>query len=173
MKSFKITIIFLALISLFLFAIMYFVYSNIKNINQKISLSQNELDLSNERRDYLLSEQKTISDLGPDIVRVNGSIIPNGEDVKFIEDLQALATQDGLSMDINSLSFEDDPKISSSSITYFKIVAETKGSWSGNYNFLAQIEALPFKVKISKFSLQSESDGWKSDFEIRLLKYKS
>ncbi len=177
MKSLKVTIVILALVSAVLFYAKYYIYQNIKEINQNVSVLENGLSSSDERRAYQIATKKNIANLEPEITKINNSIIANGEDVKFIEDLEALANSNGLSIDISSLSFEDDPKISSSTITTFVIKAKAKGGWAGNYTFLAEMESLPFKVKINRFALSnigldSGAIGWQSDFEMRVLKYK-
>ena len=179
-KSLRITMITLSIIALLSFTTYYFLFRDIKTKNEHISTMEHLLSIQDKKREYLISMQRIIQNLDPDISRINNSIIANGEDVQFIENLESLAHDNGLSIDIDSLVFEDDQKLASSTITTFKIKAKTKGEWLGTYTFLAQIESLPFKIKVNKFTMKSEessdpkliSNNWRTDFEIRLLKYK-
>ena len=181
MKSLKITIIFLSLVVLALFVVHYLLFGSIRIKNEHISTLENQLSMENDKESYLVSAKKTLDDLSSDTDRISNSIIANGEDVKFIESLESLASSEGLTMDIQSLSFESDPKLASTTVTIFKIKGKTEGSWAGNYTFLAQVESLPFKVKVNRFSLENTAEKasgptasgpWQAEFEIRVLKYK-
>jgi hypothetical protein len=134
----------------------------------------------------LISEQKKINDIDLEINLINNSIIPKEGEIEFIENLELIARENGLSMEINSLVFDDNLNLASSSTEILKIKAKTKGSWSGNYEFLARLESLPVKIKINKFGLTNTSSDiisgvsknsllnniWQSTFEIDVLKYK-
>ena len=88
-------------------------------------------------------------------------------------------------MNIDSLDFEELKSLASSTLTYLKVRAKVTGSWSGNYKFLAEMESMPFKIKVQNFRLSSEAKSidsnlksgksanmWQSLFEINILKYK-
>ena len=103
-------------------------------------------------------------------------------DVKFIENLESLARENGLSIDIDSLNFEDNTKLLPNNMTIFRVRAKTSGNFFGTYKFLSLVESLPFKVKIQNFTLSTASEEgvlnvkksniWQSKFEISVLKYK-
>lgn len=168
-----------------LVVLIYFALSDIKARNEHTSELLSEFSSQSSQQQYVLSLQKTVQNADSDIARLNNSIIPSDGDVTFIENLEAAARTDGLAIDINSLGF-DDTLASSTSITVFKIDAKTSGPWLGTYTFLAQMESLPFKIKINNFSFLSTLDTistngkisskalpvWQSSFEILVLKYK-
>lgn len=167
-----------------LFVIYYFVFSDIKAKNEHISALGHELSLQTSKREYMLSIQKIVSDAGSDIALVDNSIIKSDGDVSFIENLESIAKNNGLSITIDSLVFENDPALDKAGITIFKVKAKTSGSWIGTYKFLSQIESLPLKIKISNFGFMSDTSGgtsgtsksssglWQSSFEIHILKYR-
>jgi hypothetical protein len=166
-----------------MFGVYYFVFMNIKSKNEHISNLKNELDSRAKKQQSMISITHQINDAEQNISLVNNSIVASDGDVKFIESLEALAHDDNLSIKINSLSLNDDPKLASSNMTIFDISADTSGSFFGTYKLLSEIESLPYKVKIVSFVLQtSAADGvfntkktgedWNGKFEINVLKYK-
>ena len=162
-----------------------FVFLNIKNKNEHISDLRNDLTFQITKQQNMISMDKIVEKANPEISLIDNSIISKDGDVAFIENLEEKARNNGLTIEIESLSFDDSPQVASSSVTTLKVRANTKGSWSGTYKFLAQVEALPFRVKINNFSFVNSSDetvfsrkkvsnpvGWQSRFEISVLKYK-
>lgn len=177
--------ILLCLVIVFIFISYYFVYSDIKRRNEHVSSLNQDLSFQIKKRQYILSLQRTFQSTDSDIALVNNSIIPTEDGVKFIEDIESMARNNGLTIDIDSLGFEDSTLFSSSTITTLKVRAKTTGSWGGTYHFLSEIESLPIKVKINNLGLLSsiKDDGstsktkkptalWQSTFEINVLKYK-
>ena len=164
----------------------YFVFVDIKNRNERISLLEHELKRETTKSEYITSLEHILVNADSDIARINNSIIPNDGDVEFIENLEKMARENNLLIEINSLVFENNSAFASTSLTLLKINAQTKGDWLGSYTFLNQIESLPIKVKIKRFDftnsiLETNSDitksiksnsVWQSTFEIFLLKYK-
>ena len=171
-------IIILALVIGGLFAVSYFFISQIKSKNNNISNYLNELSFQTERHQNVIFLKKMLNKNNSDIAHINNSIIGSDNDVQFIESLEALAYGNSLKININSLSFEDSSTTLNSQIVVFKIKGQTYGSWSGNYVFLEELESMPIKIKIDKFSMDigidpnSKTTNWQSSFEIRVLKYK-
>jgi hypothetical protein len=127
--------------------------------------------------------QNILDSLSSDINGISGSIVAKGQDVDFVEYLESVSKISGVDLNIENLSYEDHPVLKNTNITTLKIKANTDGTWKSVYSFLAQLESLPYKVKINKFAMvnvpdDSENKGkivkshWKSSFEIIVLKYK-
>jgi D-arabinose 5-phosphate isomerase GutQ len=127
-----------------------------------------------------------VDDMSTEINAIDNSIVSKNGEVGFIESLESLARENGLSIEISSLTFDNNASLASSSINILNVKAKTDGSWFGNYAFLSRLESLPFKVKINMVSLTNSSsnvtsdvnnsnpsnDTWQSVFEISVLKYK-
>lgn len=182
-KSFIKISSFLTIIVLLLFWMHYFLYKEIRKINEDVSTKEQNLSLQERRQDYLVSTQKLMESMSSDIESVNNSIVAIDGDVNFIENLESVAKNNGLNIDIDSLVFKDNPASGSANITEFKVQAKTSGTWEGTYKFLSQLEALQFKVKIIRFAFNTDvpesgneidvsNKIWKSNFEIVVLKYK-
>jgi hypothetical protein len=179
-KSLINTFIFLAILVVALLGCNYYLYRDVKIRNLHISDLEYDLSQEEENKAYLASTQKLLQNISPDIEDLNDSIISKDGDVEFIENFENLAKNNGLKITIDSLVFEEIKGFPSASVTSLKIRAKTEGSWSGTYVFLNQIEALPFKIKINKFSLINRTETldkdktnsiWQSTFEIVVLKY--
>jgi hypothetical protein len=180
----KKTPIILGIVVLLLCVAMYFIFTDIKKKNEHVSILDNELSLDSHNQEYLHSMNKMIQDSNSDIARLNDSVLASDGDIDFIENLEKLAHDNNLSIEIGSLGFTDDTMIKSDSFTFLKVDAHTKGSWVGTYAFIASLEALPLKVRIDKFTFSKMEDkngadtessiknAWQSNFEIRILKYK-
>jgi hypothetical protein len=184
-KSFKGILLVLSLVVVFMFLIQYFLYNQIKNKSEHIDSIVSNLSMQAQRQQYIFSTDQILSSFNGDIGNINNSVIKNDGDVKFIEDLDTLAVDNGLEINIDSLNFEEIPKVASSTVVFFKIRAKTHGSWAATYKFLAELESLPFKIKISKFSMINapatatadstevkSGNEWQSNFEMSALKYK-
>ena len=183
--SFKKILITLSIIILIIFASYHFIFLDIKSKNENISLLSQELASQSNKQDYLISTQKMLESINSDITNINKSIVAKGGDVAFIENLESIAKSNGLVINIDTLVFEDEKKLSSAGLTVFKIRAKTRGTWAGTYGLLSQLESLPFKIKINKFAVLAETSDtfdakklkpanvmWQGSFEIVVLKYK-
>ena len=172
----------LGLSVLCVFVLYYFIFRDIQSKNEHLSAFTHDLSLQMNKEEYLTSTEKKIQNINTDINNINNSIISHSGDVEFIENLESIAHNNNLSINIESLVFEDNPKFAPALVTIFKIKAKTTGGWVGTYRFLNQIESLPFKVKINNYAFisgaeESESSKkidnvWQSMFEISVLKYK-
>lgn len=184
-KLFKKIIIVLSLSVIILFGAIYFVYAEIRSKNQKIFSFEQELQMKNNKYDYLVSMQKLVENIEPDIQKINNSIVSKSGDVGFIENLEAMARSHDLDIKIDSLNLVSDPKAPQSTLNTLKIKAKADGSWSNVYIFLSELESSPFKIKIDKFAIisgeelvldstkaGSPSKKWQTSFEISVLEYK-
>lgn len=184
-KSLKKILVFLSLIMITLFVGHYFLYRDIKLKNEHISILSAELESQSERQGYLIATERVIESIKEDIELIDKSIIASNEDVDFIEDLEAIARRNGLTIKIDSLVIEDAKELDAAGITTLKVRAKTTGPWVGTYTFLSEVESLPFKIKVNKFAILNTGEGasvegatpvlkneWQSTFEILILKYK-
>ena len=164
----------------------YFLYNDIKDKNQNISMLENGLSSQVNKQQLTNSMQSILKNSDADIAKVNSSMVASDGDVAFIENLESIAQNNNLKVGIESLVFQDDPSLGSSTLTFFNVRGKIIGGWTGTYLFLSQLESLPFKIKINRFAFTNSSDtgsvdgkktgttgnSWESVFEISVLKYK-
>ena len=188
MKKILVPKVILGLVTLsvvLLFGAIFVLFQNIKNESENASKLQNSIDLSTKQNQYVTSLQTSLQNSNGDIAKVNGSILRSDEDVTFIEQLENVAKNNGLNVVISSLSVEDIPNVTSSSLTSLKIRTSMQGSWIGMIVFLTRLESLPFVMRVEKFDLTNSSDNpigltmqasstqnWQATIEIRVLQYK-
>jgi len=182
-QSLKKILVSLSFLIVVIFGSYYFIYTDIKSRNENTSTLSQEISLQSSKKDYLKSTQKMIESIQTDIDGINNSIVGKEDDIAFIESLEAIARSNGLTIDIDSLLFEEDPKLSPAGLTNFIVKAKITGSWSGTYLFLSQLESLPIRAKITRYDFvtsvgpetvetKTTSKVWRSAFEITVLKYK-
>ncbi len=120
-----------------------------------------------------------MASLDTDIKKVQNTVVASDGVVNFIEQLEKIARNNGITIKNNSISEDADSKLSTST-TFLKIRSETSGSWVGTYKFIYELESLPYKVSINTFNLSTEgisedsvsgTGNWNAVFEIKLLKY--
>lgn len=178
---YKKIIIILSLSVFAVFVIYFFLYRQLIKKNENIASLLDRIASESSREVYASSVQKQLQAIEPDLNRIKSSIVGQTGVVSFIEELEKVAKNNGLSIENDSIAEETDPKsVASSTITHLKVRSKTKGSWEGTYKFLSEIESLPHKVRINSFNMVSSGEDsgknpkkvWDAVFEIRVLKYK-
>jgi hypothetical protein len=174
------------MLAIAIFVVCYFVYGDIKNKNENYNFILHDLSFQNDKQDYLASKLKTVENISAEINAIDNSIVSKNDEVGFIESLESLARENGLSIEISSLTLDNSASLASSTMNILNVKAKTSGSWLGNYTFLSRLESLPFKVKINMVGLTNSSSGavsdvnnsnpsndtWQSVFDIGVLEYK-
>lgn len=165
----------------------YIGFNNIKLKSQNISEMQYNLSNITRQSQYMNTVAFDVANSGSFIARIDNMIIAKDDDVSFIEKIETTAKNSGLGIKIDSLSVEDIPSQNkdntSSNLTTLKVKITTNGSWQKTYNFLTELESLPFIVHIDKFALNNSSDtaigqlktgpqNWSAVIEMHVLKYK-
>lgn len=98
----------------------------------------------------------------PDIDSVNGYFITKDEEVRFIENIESLARENKLEVEISSINIEKDQNIQKDGLEYLVIKVNTRGSWEGTYKFFGLIEMMPYHIFINKFSISKQDDDVKN-----------
>jgi len=176
-KFFKKILIFSSILIVVLFVFYYFIFSDISRRNKHSSELQNTIEFQNQKDQNVLSTKREIQMAGNNIEKISNSIIAKDGDVSFIELIESIARRNGMEISIDSLSLSDDPQLTGSNLTFLNIRGGIEGGWTGNFNFLRELESLPYNIVIKKYSLTNSDDGiklgkWQSVFEIQVLKYK-
>lgn len=185
-KSLKITLSVMLLLMVVIFVMYYFLFQDIRYKNQNYQSILRDLSFQNDKQNYLASKQKAIDSVSAETSRVEEIIVSKDGDVAFIENLESMARENGLSIEISSLSLDNKLDLASSSISVLNIKAKTAGTWLGNYIFLSRLESMPFKTKINAINLSNISNDeisgldratvaggvWHGVFDIDVLKYK-
>ncbi|MES3004968.1 MAG: hypothetical protein V4690_02550 [Patescibacteria group bacterium] len=181
-KILKTSIIFLFLGVSSLCLLQYFLFNDIKNKTKETSSLENVLFEHDDLRSYAISTQKNLDSIKDDQKKVNDFFVIKDGDVAFLEDLESLARNKGLSVEVQSLAIEEVEGLKPNGLTSLRIRVKVIGRWNSLYTFISQIENMPFKVTIERVNLirgGTPSDSaatptastWEGNLEIRVLKY--
>ena len=149
------TIIFLlsAIFFVVLAILVYGVYE-IRSENQKISDISNQADEATRESAVAGSIRSIKNSYAPSINKIESLVITSDKLVPFIESIEKLGKDMGLTIKTTSVSL--DKTDSSKEIKYpsrVHISIETDGPWGGSLSFLAALENLPTKVFVDSTSL--------------------
>ena len=180
-------IILIILIEVIICIFDYFIFTDIKNRSNHTIALKNDLDVQTEKQQHLSSMEQIINNTDSNIAVVESSIVQKGEDVKFIENLETMAKNNRLSINIKSLSLSKPATVVSKDLVVLSIDMDLTGSWTDMYSFLQQLELMPIKVKINTASLSDNpsispdnnagtgviiNKQWQGTFKISVLNYK-
>ncbi len=185
-RPFKGILVTIILFEIIICIFFIFIFEDIKNKNENISVIKNNILVQTEKQKYTANMLKMIKNTDSNIAKVNSSIIQKEDDIKFIENIEGIARKNGVKIEINTLSFRDDPILTSNNLTMFIVKSTISGNWLGIYSFIYELESLPLKIKIDKLSLFSSIEqmadvrlkpgalikSWQGTFELSVLKYK-
>jgi Tfp pilus assembly protein PilO len=101
------------------------------------------------------SLQTLIQDISPNMTTLRSRLVASDGAVGFIEKVESLARESGLSVVVNSITTAD--AIPKDTFQWMQISISTQGSWAGSYQFLALLEAMPYKMTIGKINLKQSS----------------
>ena len=149
---------------LVIFVLYYFVFKDIEQKNKSTSDLQNNIAIQIQRDQYTKSVESIIGSAQNSIDVINNSIIGKDNDVVFIENLEIVALDNGLTISFDSLSNDDLPDLANTNMTTLNIRATAKGAWSSSYTFLKELEALPFVFKEYRACIDKNKPfNWKTD----------
>ena len=165
--------------------VSYIIFFNlVKGKNEDVSLITNEIDIAIQKEIKLKSVKDLIKDTENDRKKLDTYFVADDKIVNFIEDVEKIGSDIGVDVEVVSVSISDSKsqvpahsKISEQLNLDFKV----EGMWSDVFQFLAIMEKLPFKIDISKTSLEVvysdtarkiSSGKWKGFFSITVIKTK-
>lgn len=112
---------------------------------------------------------RTVKDTKEERDRLGFYFITKETTQDFIEELESMATVAGVSLTLNSLAINKDGKQPPSSYLKFNIRAD--GSFRNVYHFLALLESLPYKIKISAARVAKLDQSWFGEISFDLISY--
>jgi Tfp pilus assembly protein PilO len=93
--------------------------------------------------------------------------------VDSITAIENLASGSGNQVEISNVNLDAIPGDDASTIESLRINVVVKGPWNAVYHFLPLLEALPYKITITKIHLAVQKESiWEGDFDLSILKLK-
>ncbi len=128
------------------------VKSKINAIRSSYTASESKF-VQEEKR---VAIDQIVNSYSVEIEKVRKFFVAKGDEVEFIESIEALAKNRGLLFEIDTISqspINDDKKED------IVVSIDIEGSWANVTNFIKELESLPFGVSITKVELDTKSGG--------------
>lgn len=116
---------------------------------------------------------KSIADANQEIIQnLRNFFIQKGDEVKFIEQIEGIATSSNLKFNIASIDVKENQEDSS-----FKedvgIKMQIEGSWKDVVSFVNKLERLPFGISVNNLNLDASVPGqWAGSIEFIIFREK-
>jgi Tfp pilus assembly protein PilO len=152
----------------------------IESINNKIR----QVTLSSEEREKLLALKESLTNSEEDRKLLDKYFIgsTDADTANFISYIENLAKQNGLTYNVQNVSYEPISEISSSEqVNFMKFQLNIVGGWSNIFTFVQNIENLPKVVSLSAVSIdngpslgaKSKTKNWSADLEFSVARLKN
>lgn len=164
MKKYKNILIGIIFILTF-FVLWFWIYGKFSNSVDSIKEGYTSFYENQRLRDNISEIRSSYQKIKPDIDSVNGYFITNSEEVRFIENIESLAKENKLEVEISAINIDKNPDLAKNGLEYLVLKVNTKGSWEGIYKFLNSLEVLPYHISISKFSISKIEDDKKGNLK--------
>lgn len=98
------------------------------------------------------------------------AILTKEELVTFVESLENMGREIGLSITISSIVKEGN-KVSTSTPEVVRVAVDAKGPWEESIHFINLLENLPHKIYIDKLDFTTDAGEWRSSTIVRVTTY--
>lgn len=155
----KVLAVFLAAVALNIVAVSVyaFIFVQIRQKNADTAELSNNILAQMARQDILQATKERVAETTAEREKLDNYFIGKDGVVPFLNSLQALGNDNGLSVKLNMVDIEPSP-VSADTFEVVKISLEALGSWSDGYRFLSLIELMPLKVSVTRADLQKNVD---------------
>jgi hypothetical protein len=122
----------------------YFLFRYVKNQSQHASALVNAIDSGAQKSGSLSQLKSIVKDTTDDSQKLVGLLLPNGDEVAFIEQIESLAKTSDLGVktdNVSSVAGNQNTKV-------FQMQFTTTGSWSSSLYFLSQLQNLPYNIHL-------------------------
>ena len=117
--------------------------------------------------------KKDLADWHHEISLLDSFFVNSGEEVDFIEKLEAVAKNSGVNIEISSISVNK-KETGSNFIENLDIKVRFEGEWGIVVKFLKSVEAMPYVVLLGEVEANLLSEPlWKGEANISVLKIKN
>lgn len=178
MNKLKENIIVIILLSSFLLLIglSFFLYSSLQKTEEKVSTLKNSIRESEARNTELDLIKINLKNTLENFQMLDALFVKHEEVADFLQEVEILAKNTGLSIKIIGVSKKDIAGISSNK-EYLLVTASTQGDFKNTMKFMRLLELLPRKIGFDKVILKSEKGEkgepiWEFQMSFYLIKEK-
>lgn len=157
-----------ALAALIAFAAVSFVYTSIKRTDAFVAGTEETIRSKIERENVLRGLTRLAEETEASREELLTHVVSVENPASFIEEVERLGRQAGVSIEIGSVDIEDSAANSLNSVS---LSVRAEGSWDRVVRFVRATEILPYGVSVSDLSLDGlEREGtWTASLSLAVL----
>ncbi|MDD5721007.1 MAG: hypothetical protein PHT16_00975 [Candidatus Pacebacteria bacterium] len=175
-NNFQKILILISIILLFLLSFAFvFTYQKINDNNQKTEQDTINLKTETLRRDNIASLDQSLQKIAPDRISLENHFIKSSDIVPFLNMIERLGEESGVSTEINSISTKTDN-------TELTVELRAAGRFEGIYKFLTLLENSPYELDFTSMNIHkagsssatdknAKGPNWEAVFKIKLLSF--
>ena len=169
-----------ALLTAFSLAAYVFFFLRIAEKNRMVSLLANDVDLITQKESKLRSIQSLVKDTEEERALLDDYFVSEEGVVGFIETIESFGAVAGTEIEVTSVekgpldasAKEAEPQV----FELLRIGFKTSGSWRGVMHVLALLETLPYRVSITRATVEAvaavdeeEPPAWNGFFTVTVV----
>ncbi|OGZ44647.1 MAG: hypothetical protein A2756_05550 [Candidatus Ryanbacteria bacterium RIFCSPHIGHO2_01_FULL_48_27] len=131
------------------------IFSQIQESNQSLLATHQELASLERKEELLRNLERTVTDLAPDIEKIERTFFKPNEVVNFIVALESAAASSGVELSINNADLNK-PAVNEQPTSSFALTA--RGSFTQIYRFIVLVENMPFNMEFTNVSLLGQNN---------------
>jgi hypothetical protein len=166
----------LAVISVVLLATLWaysLLFLEVRKVNKEIASIQHEINSEDEREAGLKLAGRGVNETTIDREYLKGLFVGKSGTVAFIEKIESIASESGVSVTISSLIVEPS---TFADLEKILIKFNAEGSWQNMYQFMLRVDSLPAALEWNRYSLFKQAkEGnnlWTLSGDLSVLKEK-
>ncbi len=153
-------------------SVYLFFFFKIKNINNEISLLQNQLDIEIRQDQRLRSVRQLLQELEGEFNEIDSYFVSSDGVVNFLETLESLGDEVQASVDVNAVDVLT-PSGAQTPYEELEIRFASRGSWNALVQLISLLETLSFGITFKRVQLERIPDSflWQANVEFTVLKH--
>jgi len=175
-NNFQKIFLFISITLLLLFSLAFiFLYKEINNNNQKTQQATINLQTERRQRDEIISLDQTLQKIASDRILLENHFIKSSDVVPFLNIIEKLAKEAGVSAQINSVNAKTDN-------TELTVELKASGRFEAIYKFLTLLENSPYVLDFLSMDMHKllfpvgsgknvVDESWEAILKIQLLSF--
>jgi Tfp pilus assembly protein PilO len=142
-----------------------FLFFSIKDKNETVSSILSGADKDIQQDEFLRMAKFSLMDNRENIEKLDSYFVPRDGVPDFIEFIEQLGRDSGISLSIGVVAVEPDTRNKDDFKELLRLRTEGLGQWQNLFTFLSMIENLPFRVQIDRVSFALDGGQERISFD--------
>lgn len=158
MSKTKKIIIVLIIMNLVIFSSYFYLFANIKRINETVSARSIQSESEIKKDERLRSIKNLMDDTKKEREQIANLFVQPANPVDFIEMVESLGKIANVRLEVQSVGIDALKNKIDSSTESFRLSLKTEGLWANTFHLLSLLESMPFKVSFDNVNLEKISE---------------